>query len=128
VVYGAGKESASLAGRSAAGFAHPEIGERTQHDFRPGARQRSGEGDDRRLAVRAHQGTLLHVDLKRIAMDKKLTVTVPVVLKGEAIGIKTEGGILEQLLRAIEIECLPADIQRISKWTSATSCSVSKCA
>ena len=58
------------------------------------------------------KGTLLHVDLQRIAMDKKLTVTVPVVLKGEAIGIKTEGGILEQLLREIEIECLPADIPK----------------
>ena len=42
----------------------------------------------------------------------KLTVTVPVVLKGEAAGVKTEGGILEQLLREIEIECLPADIPK----------------
>jgi large subunit ribosomal protein L25 len=58
------------------------------------------------------KGTLLHVDLQRIAMDKKLTVTIPVVLKGEATGVKTEGGILEQLLREIEIECLPADIPK----------------
>src|SRR5512142_3135324 len=43
-------------------------------------------------------------------MDKKLTVKVPVVLKGESIGVKTEGGILEQVLREVEIECLPADI------------------
>jgi large subunit ribosomal protein L25 len=52
------------------------------------------------------------VDLQRIAMDKKLTITVPVVLKGEAEGVKTQGGILEQLLRAIEVECLPADIPK----------------
>ncbi|MFZ0480448.1 MAG: 50S ribosomal protein L25 [Terriglobales bacterium] len=58
------------------------------------------------------KGRLLHVDLQRIAMDKKLTVTVPVVLKGEAAGVKQEGGILEQLLREIEIECLPADIPK----------------
>src|SRR5208337_4159660 len=58
------------------------------------------------------KGTLLHVDLQRIAMDKKLTVKVPVVLKGEAEGVKTQGGILEQLLREIEIECLPADIPK----------------
>ena len=45
-------------------------------------------------------------------MDKKLTVTVPIVLKGEAAGVKQEGGILEQLLREIEIECLPADIPK----------------
>jgi large subunit ribosomal protein L25 len=58
------------------------------------------------------KGRLLHVDLQRIAMDKKLTVTVPIVLKGEAAGVKQEGGILEQLLREIEIECLPADIPK----------------
>lgn len=56
------------------------------------------------------KGSLLHIDLKRIAMDKKLVVTVPIVLKGEAYGVKTEGGILEQVLREVEIECLPADI------------------
>jgi large subunit ribosomal protein L25 len=56
------------------------------------------------------KGAMLHVDIKRIAMDKKLTTKVPIVLVGEAIGVKTEGGILEQVLREIEIECLPADI------------------
>ena len=54
--------------------------------------------------------SLLHIDLKRIAMDKKLTVQVPIELKGEAMGVKQEGGILEQMLREVEIECLPADI------------------
>ena len=56
------------------------------------------------------KGALLHIDLKRIAMDKKLVVTVPIVLKGEAVGVKTQGGIMEQVLREVEIECLPADI------------------
>jgi large subunit ribosomal protein L25 len=56
------------------------------------------------------KGAMLHVDVKRIAMDKKLVVKVPVTLIGEAIGVKTEGGILEQVLREIELECLPADI------------------
>jgi large subunit ribosomal protein L25 len=56
------------------------------------------------------KGALLHVDLKRIAMDKVLQVSVPIVLKGEAPGVKVQGGILEQLLREVEIECLPADI------------------
>jgi large subunit ribosomal protein L25 len=56
------------------------------------------------------KGSLLHIDLKRIAMDKKLIVTVPILLKGEAYGVKTEGGIMEQVLREVEIECLPADI------------------
>lgn len=56
------------------------------------------------------KGAMLHVDVKRIAMDKKLVVMVPIILVGEAIGVKTEGGILEQVLREIELECLPADI------------------
>jgi large subunit ribosomal protein L25 len=56
------------------------------------------------------KSALLHVDLKRIAMDKVLRVKVPVMLKGEAPGVKVQGGILEQLVREVEIECLPADI------------------
>jgi large subunit ribosomal protein L25 len=56
------------------------------------------------------KGALLHVDFKRIAMDKALRVKVPILLKGEAAGVKLEGGILEQILREVEIECLPADI------------------
>ena len=56
------------------------------------------------------KGALLHVDLKRIAMDERLTVSVPIHLKGEAAGVKTQGGILEQTLREVELECLPQDI------------------
>jgi len=56
------------------------------------------------------KGSLLHVDLKRIAMDQLLTVSVPVLMKGEAPGVKIQGGILEQMVREVEIECLPADI------------------
>jgi len=56
------------------------------------------------------KGKLLHIDLKRIAMDQKLTVKVPILLKGEAAGVKQQGGILEQVLREIEIECLPGNI------------------
>jgi large subunit ribosomal protein L25 len=56
------------------------------------------------------ESALLHVDLKRIAMDKVLRVSVPILLKGEAPGVKVQGGIMEQLLREVEIECLPADI------------------
>jgi large subunit ribosomal protein L25 len=56
------------------------------------------------------KGALLHVDLKRIAMDQLLQVSVPIVLKGEAPGVKLQGGILEQMMREVEVECLPADI------------------
>ena len=53
---------------------------------------------------------LLHADFYRVAMDRKLTVTVPVTVKGEPRGVKQQGGILEFVRREIEIECLPGDI------------------
>jgi large subunit ribosomal protein L25 len=53
---------------------------------------------------------LIHIDLKRIALDKVLRVRVRVKLLGIPIGVKAEGGILDQVLREVEIECLPADI------------------
>jgi large subunit ribosomal protein L25 len=56
------------------------------------------------------KGDLLHIDLKRIAMDQKMRVSVPIHLVGDAVGVKQQGGILDQVLREVEIECLPADI------------------
>ena len=56
------------------------------------------------------KGHLLHIDLKRIAMDKMMRVSVPIQLIGTAVGVKTQGGILEHVLREVEIECLPTDI------------------
>jgi large subunit ribosomal protein L25 len=53
---------------------------------------------------------LLHVDFYRLAMDKLLVVKVPVTVKGEAKGIKQQGGLLDIVHREVEIECLPADI------------------
>jgi large subunit ribosomal protein L25 len=53
---------------------------------------------------------LIHIDLKRIALDKLLRVSVRVKMLGTPIGVKAEGGILDQVLREVEIECLPADI------------------
>jgi len=53
---------------------------------------------------------LIHIDLKRIALDKVLHVKVRVKLLGVPKGVKTEGGILDQVLREVDIECLPADI------------------
>ena len=112
VVYGAGKEASSVAvdPRQVLRILRSESGHNTIFDL--------AIGSDRVKAMIVDwqfepiKSTLLHVDLKRIAMDKKLTVTVPVILKGEAAGVKQDGGILEQLLREIEIECLPADIPK----------------
>ena len=56
------------------------------------------------------KGHLLHIDLKRIAMDKMMRVSVPIQLVGIPTGVKTQGGILEHVLREVEVECLPSDI------------------
>ncbi len=53
---------------------------------------------------------LIHIDMKRIAMNKALQVSVRVKLLGIPVGVKAAGGILDQVLREVEIECLPADI------------------
>jgi large subunit ribosomal protein L25 len=54
--------------------------------------------------------SLLHVDLKRIDLTKRITVKVPVVTFGDPRGVKLEGGIHEIVTREIEIECLPDEI------------------
>jgi len=53
---------------------------------------------------------ILHVDLQEVAMNKKLTVQVPIELTGEAEGVKSEGGVLDHLLFQVDVECLPANI------------------
>jgi large subunit ribosomal protein L25 len=53
---------------------------------------------------------LLHVDLKRIDLSKRLIVKVPVHTTGEPEGVKLQGGLHEAITREIEIECLPDDI------------------
>lgn len=56
------------------------------------------------------KGGLIHIDMKRIAMDKAIRVQVPIQLQGIPVGVKTQGGILDQVLREITVECLPSDI------------------
>ena len=56
------------------------------------------------------RGNLLHVDMQRIDLEKALVVSVPVHHKGEARGVKLQGGLLELVTREVEIECLPNDI------------------
>jgi large subunit ribosomal protein L25 len=53
---------------------------------------------------------LLHVDLKRIDLTKRLVVKVPVVTQGDPKGVKLQGGLHEIITREVEIECLPDDI------------------
>jgi large subunit ribosomal protein L25 len=73
------------------------------------------DGGNTRVLVKEYQldpidHKLLHVDFYQVAMDKSITVTVPIVLRGEAKGVKQQGGIVDFVHREIEIECLPGDI------------------
>ncbi len=56
------------------------------------------------------KGKLLHIDLKRIAMNVAMRVSVPIQLTGTPVGVKIGGGVLTQVLHEVEIECLPSDI------------------
>ena len=62
------------------------------------------------LQINPVSDELLHVDLIQIVMDKMIRVAVPIVLIGEAVGVKTEGGFVDFSSREIEVECLPKDI------------------
>jgi large subunit ribosomal protein L25 len=72
-------------------------------------------GTDTKVLVKEYQldpvtHALLHADFYRVAMDRALQVTIPVIVKGEPKGVKQQGGLLEFVRREIEIEVLPGDI------------------
>jgi len=57
-------------------------------------------------------GDILHVDFNQISLTEEIKVNVPIVAKGEPIGVKQEGGSLEHILWELEIECLPTNIPK----------------
>ena len=57
--------------------------------------------------------SLLHADFYALAMDRAITVTVPVQLVGEAPGVKLQGGIVDFVTRQISVECLPTEIPEL---------------
>jgi large subunit ribosomal protein L25 len=110
VVYGAGKNATpvSVDPRQVSRILHSATGHNTVFDLAlDGERSKAMIVDWQYEPIK---GSLLHIDLKRIAMDQKLRVNVPIELIGEAAGVKQQGGILEQITREVEVECLPGDI------------------
>ena len=110
VVYGAGKQSISVSvdPRQVSRILNSRTGHNTVFDLAmDGERTKAMIVDWQYEPIK---GSLLHIDLKRIAMDQKLKVNVPIALVGEPEGVKTQGGILEQIFREVEVECLPGDI------------------
>jgi large subunit ribosomal protein L25 len=75
----------------------------------------AGEGSTRTALVQEVQhspvgGDIRHVDFHAISMDQMIQAEVPLEATGIAIGVKSFGGLLEQSLRALAIECLPANL------------------
>src|SRR5580658_3598496 len=106
VVYGAGKDATPVTvdPRHVLRILRSDSGHNTIFDLAMnGAQTKAMIVDWQYEPIKGH---LLHIDLKRIALDKVLKVSVPIFLVGEAAGVKQEGGILEQILREVEIECL----------------------
>lgn len=100
-----------------------------QHEFMMAVRGKSGKqllvtldmgGEDMSVLLREMQndvlkGTPIHVDFSEVSLTEKVRITVPVQLVGEPVGVKIGGGILEQVLRTVDIDCLPGDIPEMFK-------------
>jgi large subunit ribosomal protein L25 len=111
VVYGAGQESVAVTvdPKVITKILYSDSGHNTIFDLTI-----EGSGVTKAMIVdwqnEPIKGKLLHIDLKRVAMDKAMRVSVPVQLTGVSKGVKNSGGILSQVLHEVEIECLPGDI------------------
>ena len=95
-----------------------------QHDFMLGLRGHTSKqllvtldmnGTEMPALMREMQndvvaGTPIHVDFSEVSLSEKVRVVVPLYLVGEPKGVKIGGGVLEQVLRTVEVECLPTDI------------------
>ncbi len=110
VLYGAKKPTlaVSLDPKQIARVLHSAAGHNTIFDLQVGGEKTKAMIVD--WQYEPVKGAILHVDLKRIAMDERMKVRVPVHLIGVPEGVKTQGGILEQVYREVELECLPSDI------------------
>ncbi len=111
VVYGAGQEAVAVAvdPKVVTRILHSESGHNTIFDLNV-----EGAALVKAMIVdwqhEPIKGKLLHIDFKRIAMDKAMRVSVPVQITGSPVGVRVGGGVLDQIMREVEIECLPGDI------------------
>jgi len=113
VYYGRGEQPLPLSvqARELEGILHAAAGSNVIVDLKV-----EGDAESERKAIlreiQRHpvRGSILHVDLQHISLTEKITVEVEVTLVGTPVGVKDGGGILEHLLREVELECLPTDI------------------
>ncbi len=113
VLYGGEEASMALALEQArltgeAGVLHENQIVSLEIEGAGGARTRSAIVKD--IQFDHISGAFLHIDFQQISLDEKLTATVAVEAVGEPVGVTRDGGILEHILREVEIHCLPADL------------------
>ena len=124
VVYKEGKSAISIqvSARELSRILHTKAGENALITLRFGDDSKSGLKEHPALAsgenvvlikeIQHHPVSrqLLHVDFHQISLTQKITVSVPLAMKGEAVGVKLSGGVLEHLRWELEVECLPTEI------------------
>ncbi len=124
VVYQRGKEAISVqvSGRDLSKALHTKaganalitlrFGEGSQPHLKGHADLAKGEGVVLVKELQHHPVTHqpVHVDFHQVSLTQKITVSVPLSFKGEAIGVKQQAGVLEHLRWEMEVECLPTEI------------------
>lgn len=110
VLYGEGKQGLSLTldRKDIIAILKSESGENTI--FKVSFDSKTVDAMIKEIQVDPVTDQLLHADLIRISMEKALRVSVPLLLQGEPVGVKAEGGFVDFMTRELDIECLPKDI------------------
>jgi large subunit ribosomal protein L25 len=112
VIYGAGESplTVGVSPRRLEEVLHLETGRNTIFTLALAGKDQKGAVMIKELQRDPVSDALLHVDLIRVDLEKVVTVRVPIRLLGVPEGVKAEGGVIEFVLREVEVECLPADI------------------
>jgi large subunit ribosomal protein L25 len=112
IVYGGGKEPVPIAvdARKIIQILRSEKGRNTILLFSLKGTKAQRHVMVKEIQINPVTNELIHADFTRIMMDQKVKVRVPVVCEGTAFGVKTEGGLLDVIMREVQVECLPADI------------------
>ena len=114
-VYKSGKAATSLTvvDKELESILHTKAGENVLITLKVSGEESASK--DRTVLIKEIQrhpvrDNILHVDFNEISLTETLEVKVPIVARGEPVGVKVDGGLLEHILRELSVECLPTDI------------------
>lgn len=94
---------------------HGEHGVLTLHVEAESAGETGGKPLEKPVLIKQLQhdplhGEVTHIDFHAVVLTEQIRVKVPVILRGESVGVKQDRGVLEHFLREVEVECLPTQI------------------